>query len=256
VLRRFGKATGLTRGAHFGTFLSCFLGGILVPLILRPFIAFLQIRISCKSVGSHSRVAPGISWRAAPGAYFAASCRAHTARCRRARVLDLLRPWSMRTLASKSFTVSSAVVGLHPEALPEESAGQQHVRPGNRRPLRPVSPSDSAFLPSANCTAESPSPKSRPVNALKALGDHRCARQQLRPLAAQSRDDPEQYSLPARITSGTHARRISRWRQRWASAALSSRRVTPALGTRRSLFLAAHWQGCRHHHFMIPRREP
>ena len=41
------------------------------------------------------------------------------------------------------------------------------------------------------------------MDALVALGDHRPDAEQRGPLAAQSRDEPEPYSLPARMTSGT-----------------------------------------------------
>jgi hypothetical protein len=41
------------------------------------------------------------------------------------------------------------------------------------------------------------------VDALEALGDDGADAEQLRPLAAQSREEPEPYSLPARTTSGT-----------------------------------------------------
>jgi len=41
------------------------------------------------------------------------------------------------------------------------------------------------------------------VDALEALGDHGLHPSSSVPLAAQSRDDPVPYSLPATITSGT-----------------------------------------------------
>ena len=41
------------------------------------------------------------------------------------------------------------------------------------------------------------------VDALEALRDHRRTPSSSTPFAAQSRDEPEPYSLPARITSGT-----------------------------------------------------
>ena len=41
------------------------------------------------------------------------------------------------------------------------------------------------------------------MNALEALGDHGADAEQHRPLAAQSRDEPEPYSLPTSATRGT-----------------------------------------------------
>ena len=41
------------------------------------------------------------------------------------------------------------------------------------------------------------------MDALETLGDHRANAQQFVPLAAQSRDEPVPYSLPANTTSGT-----------------------------------------------------
>jgi hypothetical protein len=43
------------------------------------------------------------------------------------------------------------------------------------------------------------------VDALEALGDDGLHAEQAVPLAAQSRDEPEPYSLPPRTTSGMPA---------------------------------------------------
>ena len=45
----------------------------------------------------------------------------------------------------------------------------------------------------------------RAVDPLEALGDHRPDAQELVPLAAQSREEPEPYSLPASTISGMSA---------------------------------------------------
>ena len=70
----------------------------------------------------------------------------------------------------------------------------------------PVSPSDSAVSPSGNCSGSTPMPI-RLERWMRSYDSAMTARtpSSMVPLAAQSRDEPEPYSLPARITSGTPA---------------------------------------------------
>ena len=67
----------------------------------------------------------------------------------------------------------------------------------------PVSPSDSAFSPSANCSGSTPMP-TRFERWMRSKDSAITARTPSRfvPLAAQSRDEPEPYSLPASTISG------------------------------------------------------
>ena len=67
----------------------------------------------------------------------------------------------------------------------------------------PVSPSDSAFSPSGNCSGSTPMP-TRLERWMRSKDSAITARtpSSFVPLAAQSRDEPEPYSLPASTTSG------------------------------------------------------
>ena len=67
----------------------------------------------------------------------------------------------------------------------------------------PVSPSDSASSPSANCSGSTPMP-TRLERWMRSKDSAITARtpSSVVPLAAQSRDEPEPYSLPASTTSG------------------------------------------------------
>ena len=76
--------------------------------------------------------------------------------------------------------------------------------PRSRRPPRRVRPSDSALCPSGNCSGSTPMPtrlerwmRSK-LSAITARTPSSCV-----PFAAQSREEPEPYSLPASTTSGT-----------------------------------------------------
>ena len=70
----------------------------------------------------------------------------------------------------------------------------------------PVSPSDSAVWPAGNCSGSTPMPI-RLERWMRSYDSAMTARtpSSTVPLAAQSRDEPEPYSLPARMTSGTPA---------------------------------------------------
>ena len=67
----------------------------------------------------------------------------------------------------------------------------------------PSSPSDVGDSPAGNCSGSTPMPiRLERWMRSKRLGDHRPHAEQAVPLAAQSRDEPEPYSLPPRTTSG------------------------------------------------------
>ena len=67
-------------------------------------------------------------------------------------------------------------------------------------PLRPSDCQDVLVLEDQRHDAHAD--EVRAVDALEALGDHGADAEQLVPLAAQSRDEPVPYSLPAKTTSG------------------------------------------------------
>ena len=73
----------------------------------------------------------------------------------------------------------------------------------NSKTSSPVSPSDSIVSPSGNWSGNTPIPIRFERWMRSALRDHRAHTQQHGSLAAQSRDEPEPYSLPASTTSGT-----------------------------------------------------
>ena len=70
----------------------------------------------------------------------------------------------------------------------------------------PVSPSDSAVSPSGYCSGRTPIPIrfDRWIRSYDSAMTARTPSSAV-PLAAQSRDEPEPYSLPARIISGVPA---------------------------------------------------
>jgi hypothetical protein len=72
----------------------------------------------------------------------------------------------------------------------------------------PVSPSESALVPSGNCRGRTPMPI-RLLRWMRSYDSAITARtpSSAVPFAAQSRDDPDPYSLPASTTRGTPAAR-------------------------------------------------
>ena len=80
------------------------------------------------------------------------------------------------------------------------------VTPATSKVSVPSRPSDSAFSPAGNCSGSTPMPmrlerwiRSK-LSVMTALTPSSAV-----PLAAQSRDEPEPYSLPPRTTSGVPA---------------------------------------------------
>lgn len=107
----------------------------------------------------------------------------------------------MRTTASNSTPVSVVTLTVR-GVVPSFSS----VTPEMEKVSSPVRPRDSAEAPSGNCSGRTPMPMRFERwmrsydSAMTALTPRSAV-----PLAAQSRDEPEPYSLPARTTSGMPA---------------------------------------------------
>jgi hypothetical protein len=91
------------------------------------------------------------------------------------------------------------------------------------------------------------------VDALERLGDHRRTPSSIVPLAAQSRDEPVPYSLPAMITSGVPppAYAIARRRTTSARHPGAVARPPPFLAGRQFVLEADVGEGAAHHHLVI-----
>ena len=122
-------------------------------------------------------------------------------------------PWLNATYSSG---VSMRTLVVNPRAVPSSAvAVTASVPRGTMPPLtpmivissRPVSPSEATLSPGRNCSGSTPM-STRLLRWMRSKLSAITARtpRSLVPLAAQSRDEPEPYSLPARITSGVPSR--------------------------------------------------
>ena len=111
----------------------------------------------------------------------------------------------MRTMARNSLSSARTVTsrGVSPEFIAS--------MPMTSNTSWPVSPSDSALWPGWNCSGSTPMPirLDRWIRSNDSTSTARTPSSAV-PLAAQSRDEPDPYSLPPSTISGVPAARYSR----------------------------------------------
>ena len=110
---------------------------------------------------------------------------------------------AMRHVTSKA--VVPAVTGSR---APIRSATSRPAMPVTPITSSPVSPREATLSPSGSCSGSTPIPTrfDRWIRSKDSATTARTPRRVV-PFAAQSREDPEPYSLPARTTSGTPSSR-------------------------------------------------